>query len=341
MTIAKTLVLRFWKKWKGKTLNEQIEQLVTLMDDLYVDAHCHVTTSLERRNVTPKIPEAAIERCFMSNNTFDWHQIKLMKSSNNMDLSSIGFGVHPWYSHLYYTGEAPATTQSHYLQVLQGGTADELEQIIAQLPPPINLSEYIANEFDPVRVCCVGEIGLDKLFRLPKNGFYQGDQHAPLGRVRVRMEHQVQIFKALCALAVRHSLPVSIHCVKCPSLMYDLCKEHLLPHAAVKICLHSFTGSLETLESFWLAKFPHERLFVSVSRYINFKNTEPGIQLLQKLPLKCVLTETDFTWDTTESDQLLQELEFLVRQIARAHELDSFEVAKGAIYQNFQRFKGH
>lgn len=311
------------------------------MGALYVDAHCHVTTSVERQNVALKVPEVAIERCFMSNNTFDWHQVKCLGSSDQKGLSSIGFGVHPWYSHLYYTGEVPATAQGHYQQVLQGGSAEELEQVIAQLPPPTGLSEYIANEFDPARVCCVGEIGLDKLFRLPGNGFYQGDQRAPLGRVRVRIEHQVQIFKKLCALAVKHSLPVSVHCVKCPSLMYDLCKEHLLPHAGVKICLHSFTGSLETLESFWLARFPHERLFVSVSRYINFKAVESGLQLLQKLPLKCVLTETDFTWDTTEPDRLLQELEFLVQQVAEAYQLDSPEVAKGAIYQNFQRFKGH
>ena len=308
------------------------------MSSLLVDAHCHITTSTEEGKIEFEIPDVPVTRCFMSNNEYDWTRVKAVVNSDQSDRSLAAFGIHPWYSHLFFMGPEAFTGKDHYRNVLHGGDEEEIERIIAQLPEPINLESYIQREFDPKFVACVGEIGLDKVFRLPGNGFYQGDRPSPLGRVRVKMEHQVKIFTAMCDLAVQHELPVSIHCVKCPSLMFDVCKAHLLPHPKVKICLHSFTGSLETLESFWLPTFACDRFFLSISRYFNFKSSEAGLQLLKRVPLQCILTETDFTWDNTSKEQLLQDLSFLVQQVANVHGLDSADAAQDAVYHNFQRF---
>ncbi|SCU89078.1 LAME_0E02146g1_1 [Lachancea meyersii CBS 8951] len=304
----------------------------------YVDAHCHVTTSTKTNANPISLSDLPVVRCVMSNNSYDWQKIKNLKDSDPR--TKVGFGVHPWYSHLYYIADQghPPSKDAHYRSVLQCSDTSELEQIICRLPEPVSLSDYIHTEFEIASCDCIGEIGLDKLFRLPENGFYQGDDHAPLSRVKVSVEHQAQIFIQMCRLATIHSLPVSIHSVKCPSLVFDLCQEHLLPHSNVNVCLHSFTGSLETLTGVWLKKFPHERLFLSLSSYINFKNLDSAAKLVQALPPHCILAETDFTWDTADDDTIIRELDFVLSQIALHQKLQSKQEAKELIYTNYQRF---
>ncbi|SCV01796.1 LANO_0F13586g1_1 [Lachancea nothofagi CBS 11611] len=304
----------------------------------YVDAHCHVSTKTTSKGGPMELPSLPVQRCLMSNNGYDWGRIKELKFSNSGN--KVGFGIHPWYSHMYYIDDQTnrLSKETHYKSVLHSSNVYDLNRVIEQLPEPVSLTRYIAEEFDRSTCDCIGEIGLDKLFRLPENGFYQGDKSAPLGRVKVKIEHQVKVFEQMCQLAVAHSLPVSVHCVKCPSLMYELCMKLLSPHREINVCLHSFTGSLETLAGMWLKNFPNERLFFSLSRYINFKNHESASKLLQVLPLECILTETDFTWDTVSGELILRELDFLLSQIAHNYAMDSPEQAKQMVFKNFQRF---
>ncbi|CEP62846.1 putative endodeoxyribonuclease LALA0_S06e05182g [Lachancea lanzarotensis] len=305
----------------------------------YVDAHCHVTTSMKAdHNEFSTLPETPSVQCVMSNNSYDWQRVKTLPRQDTN--TKIGFGVHPWYSHLYYLGEKdnkPAK-EPHYNSVLQGPNAEELGHIISRLPEPINLHEYIRTEFSATNCDCIGEIGLDKLFRLPENGFYQGDDRAPLSRVKVSMNHQAQVFTEMCNLAAANSLPVSIHCVKSPNLVFELSKQHLLPHPGVNLCLHSFTGSVETLTDSWLKTFPKERFFLSLSSYINFKNDDTAAKLLQTLPKHCILTETDFTWDTADAKHIIHELDLILSRVATQHNLKSSDEAKKLVCDNFQRF---
>ncbi|SCU83443.1 LAFA_0D03642g1_1 [Lachancea sp. 'fantastica'] len=305
----------------------------------YVDAHCHVTTSIKQGHTgSLRSPEAPSVRCVMSNNSYDWQRVKSLTHQDSN--TKIGFGVHPWYCHLYYVGEKDCklTKETHYKSVLQGSNTEEVDQIISRLPEPINLQEHIQAEFEATRCACIGEIGLDKLFRLPENGFFQGDERAPLSRVKVSMDHQTRVFIEMCKLAAKHSLAVSIHCVKSPSLMFELCKKHLLTHSDVNLCLHSFTGSLETLTGSWLKTFPSERLFLSFSSYINLKNDDSAAKLVKALPRECILTETDFTWDTADPASIIRELDLILSHIAHQHDLQSLQEAKELVYSNFQRF---
>ncbi|SCU97363.1 LADA_0H05886g1_1 [Lachancea dasiensis] len=302
----------------------------------YVDSHCHVTTSIEPKSI--RLPNVPFQCCIMSNNGYDWW--KLVNSPVADANTKLGFGVHPWYSHLYYLSEdgTSPSKEAHYRSILQGPREAELNRIILRLPEPKNLVSYIDANFSTTSCDCIGEIGLDKLFRLPENGFYQGDDTAPLSRVKVKMDHQVKVFVQMCQLAVKHSLPVSLHCVKAPNQMFELCQTHLLPHKGINICLHSYTGSVETLTGAWLKNFPRERLFLSISSYVNFKNLESASKLLQALPLECILTETDFTWDTSSENDIQEALDFVLSRITHEHDLPSVERAKEIVYANFRRF---
>lgn len=299
-----------------------------------IDAHCHLTTELnseESINVIAK----DVERCIMSTSSYDWNKLK--RISEKEGIVYTGFGVHPWYCHLYAL-KGHLNKQEHYQDVLQCKDGQQLQKIIDILPDPVDLEDYIASEFNADKVSVIGEIGLDKLFRLPENGFYQNASNAPLGNVRVKMSHQVGVFSRFCSLAEENNIPVSIHCVGCHGLLYDLCKRLLMPNNDVRICLHSFTGSLDILTNLWLKEYSHSRIFFSISKCINLRSESKAYELIEKLPLESILTETDFPVDRESPESLSEQIESVVRLITNVHDLPSTEHTAQLIHRNFSRF---
>lgn len=299
-----------------------------------IDAHCHVTTTVAGTLDSSNFSDPNLMRCVMSTNVYDWDKLKSLGSDDGTFLS---FGVHPWYSHLFSLGN-PVSKHEHYTAVLESSSQANINDLIGLLPDPVDLNSYIDREFHIRRISCIGEIGIDKLFRLPENGFYQADQSARLSSVRVKLTHQVEVFTVFCRLAIKYSLPVSLHAVKCHGMMFDLCKSLLFPHEAVKICLHSYTGSFDTLENFWLKELPSSRIYLSLSRWISFKNADNGRKLLQALPLECTLTETDYAVDNEKENLLLEQVSYVIDEVTQTHQLESSQVAKQIIYDNFCRF---
>lgn len=290
----------------------------------FVDAHCHVSGRGEVEG------SDGTRRCVMSNFAGDWGHLKRVDGVERC------FGVHPWYSHLYCVRKSDR--RSHYETVLEWRDPGEFEQLLAQLPEPVELDEYIGREFDESQVTGVGEIGLDKLFRLPENGFYVQGSGARLTRVKVRMSHQIEIFQRMCQLACQHKKPVSLHVVKCHGVLFDLCVRELLPTKEVKVCLHSYTGSLQTLSDSWLRRFPESRIFVSISQYINFRTDEAGAELVKALPKGCLLTETDYPIDVEPAEQLKAQLQQVCEKMCQACDLDGLEDCKALIFANYLRF---
>lgn len=290
----------------------------------YVDAHCHISGQGQVDHTE------GTRRCVMSNYGNDWAHLK------NVDGVERCFGVHPWYSHLFCL--RPGNRRSHYESVLEWKDGEEFEQLLSQLPDPIALEDYIGREFDESQVVAVGEIGLDKLFRLPNNGYYVPESGARLSRVKVKMSHQIEVFRRMCRLACEYKKPVSLHGVKCHGVLFDLCIDELLPTDEVKVCLHSYTGSLQTLSGSWLRNFPRSRIFLSVSRYINLKDQDAATELLKSVPRECLLTETDFPIDTQPTEQLMAQLQQVCQQIIEACNLEDLESCKELIYSNYLRF---
>lgn len=285
-----------------------------------VDAHCHLSWGC---SVVPHALDSNYLRCVMSTNPTDWESLKKMEGVKK------SFGIHPWYSHLFSFHEN-VDKRAHYCTVLEWKDELEFESMLMTLPEPTHLDSYIAREFDP-QVDAVGEIGLDKLFRLPQNGFYIDS--GPLSRIRVKMSHQLAVFRRFCQLARQERKPVSVHGVKCHGLLYDVCCQELMPHN-VKICLHSVTASQETLQR-WIKSYG-KLTFFSLSQWINFKDPTAGRELVQSLPPECILTETDFPLDKYSNSEMVAQLSYICNQI---------EVAMGSsvdvhqlVYNNFCRF---
>ncbi|KAL1836016.1 hypothetical protein VTJ49DRAFT_5687 [Mycothermus thermophilus] len=169
------------------------------------------------------------------------------------------FGWHPWFSYQLYDDAAavergPTTTTEelkakHYGAVLSPAPDDAF---VAGLPDPVPLSQFLADTRRRVLdagVAMIGEVGLDKAFRLPwpwgvsqggagqeesKKGEQQPQQQAtpeitPGGREgrmlsphHVRMPHQVRVLEAQLRLAGELGVPVSVHGVQAHGVLFDV-----------------------------------------------------------------------------------------------------------------------
>ncbi|OAA37450.1 Deoxyribonuclease, TatD [Metarhizium rileyi] len=166
------------------------------------------------------------------------------------------FGWHPWFSYQLYDDVAAEPT---YIPPAQSPTAGEVDEtallaakklhyqavlaqppkdddFVASLPTPVSLSLFISstrNRLERYPQALVGEIGLDKAFRLPQrwdagSAESRDDTLTPggregrlLSRYRVRMEHQNVILRAQLRLAGEAGRPVSLHGVQAHGILYD------------------------------------------------------------------------------------------------------------------------
>ncbi len=161
------------------------------------------------------------------------------------------FGWHPWFSYQIYDDreQAPDVApdpRDHYRRVLIPGPKDE--KFLDSLPQPRRLSEFLAQTEERLRqhpFALVGEVGLDRAFRLPVDGFRppspgptvtkkeQEEQSytpgaregRPLSPYRVSMDHQKVILKAQLQLAGKLSRAVSIHSVQAHGVVIEVLQE--------------------------------------------------------------------------------------------------------------------
>lgn len=308
-----------------------------------VDAHCHVGT--DPQDVVYKdLSCGTMTRAVMSSNVYDWQRLEQLNLHEGSLPQYRGFGVHPWYSHLFSFSTIHVSKMDHYSQVLvypdtESDTAIFNKLVSDVLPDPVSIDEFVSN-VDFSQVDLIGEIGLDKSFTIPISGFYQGrdiDGSVTRTKIKVKLEHQLQVFEYMCNLANKHSLNVSVHDVNCHLLLFDTCKKHLLSNATINICLHSFVGSVEFITTQWIKAFTQARFYLSVSKYINFKKLDGSLDY-SSVPKSCILTETDYIIDSTDKKQLEETLEYLIQQLTRLLELQDTTHTKQLIYNNFIKF---
>ncbi|KAI1369426.1 hypothetical protein F5Y08DRAFT_153142 [Xylaria arbuscula] len=154
------------------------------------------------------------------------------------------FGWHPWFSYQLYDDTmpnpaydgTPAGKMAHYDQVLAPKPSSKDDSFSSGLGDPLPLSEYLEEtqkRLEKFPLALVGEIGIDKAFRLPsawtsaeearrEEGLTPGGREGRrLSPYRVQVTHQVSILRAQLELAGRMGRPVSLHGVQAHGVLYD------------------------------------------------------------------------------------------------------------------------
>lgn len=149
------------------------------------------------------------------------------------------FGWHPWFSHQVYDDlashvkEAPSK-EAHYAKVVT--PAPDNQTFVDSLPEPRSLSgllQEIRAHLAQYPLALVGEVGLDRAFRIPGteqvNLDYEPDpaltpgsrEGRKLSRYRVDMEHQQRILTTQLNLAGEMQRAVSVHGVAAHGIVYE------------------------------------------------------------------------------------------------------------------------
>ncbi|KAI4185388.1 MAG: hypothetical protein L6R41_004162 [Letrouitia leprolyta] len=223
------------------------------------DAHCHPTDTVASQDDIPKMKARAlvimatryedqdIVRQFVSRYGVQPETVEtLWNQDHNCNDTQLvpSFGWHPWFSYLTFddsnssssTAEDMDATQ-HYKSVLSPSPTDEF---ISSLPKPRPLSDllhHLRGSLENFPYAIVGEIGIDRSFRLPMHWTRSGQAErneglTPGGRegrrlspYRLQIDHQRKILKAQLHLAGELGRPVSVHGVAAHGILYETLKE--------------------------------------------------------------------------------------------------------------------
>jgi Tat protein secretion system quality control protein TatD with DNase activity len=232
------------------------------------DAHCHPTDTMssietiqnmKARVLTVMATRAEDQDLVIA--TADKHSIKSADPSQWSREECIVpcFGWHPWFSYQMYLTEDidPDSSQkeqgnltgdakiAHYKTVLQPSRENPSEedvQTYLSLPDPTPFSDFLSRtrrHLQQYPYALVGEIGLDRSFRIPES--WTGNQDlwskrdktlTPGGREGRRLTpfrsspaHQKKIFKLQLQLAAEMGRAVSVHGVQAHGLVLDVLSE--------------------------------------------------------------------------------------------------------------------
>ena len=331
------------------------------------DAHCHPTDTLKSLGEIPAMKTRVLtvmatryqDQDLVANaasaHPFDTEQLAASGQTSHRASILPSYGWHPWFSHhlfnsaLYSDNETLSSDQKekHYGSVLTPAPDTEF---IASLPSPISMDSHLAScrgNLVTHSHALVGEIGLDRAFRLPSpwtedavaerdSGLTPGGREGRrLSPYRVSLDHQRYVLQAQLRLAGELKRAVSVHGVQCHGLLYDALaatwKEGLSPD---RICLHSYSGPAEGVKRYVQRGVP-SKVYFSFSVAVNWSPT-PGRteEVVRAVPDDRVLVESDLHVAGSRMDEMLEEV---VRRICALKEWE-LEAGVRRLAQNYREF---
>ncbi|KAJ5859282.1 hypothetical protein N7534_004559 [Penicillium rubens] len=377
------------------------------------DAHCHPTDTLASIADIPQMKATTLTVMATRGEDQDLVQqtavsLSAKEGQSTSDRVVPCFGWHPWFSHQILDDTAQPTAaqnpadlkSAHYAAVLTPSPAED-QSFVDLLPVPKPLSELISetrNRLQQFPNALVGEVGLDRSFRLPSpwnptDIENRDDQLTPGSRegrrlsiYRVKPEHQRIVLKAQLQLAGEMNRAVSLHSVQAHGGVFEVLKELWAGHERVvlsrrkrdkqrdaegavfdddedddedktadrsqptkaadpsgkpyrpfppRICMHSYTGSVEPIRQFLHRSNPSD-VYFSFSKLINFSGTagKKVGDVIKALPEDRILIESDLHVAGVQMDEVLEDV---ARQICQ---LRGWELRHGVqvLADNWQRF---
>ncbi|KAI4114574.1 MAG: hypothetical protein LQ338_007985 [Usnochroma carphineum] len=231
------------------------------------DAHCHPTDTIASLDDVPKMKAGALT--IMASRGEDQGIVQQFANKYGIQHETVqslwseddshhptqlvpSFGWHPWFSHQIFDDSNPCHSDTgdfdavrHYKAVLSPSPD---EDFIPSLPRPRPLSgllDQLRESLKSFPYALVGEIGIDRSFRLP-NHWTAGDEAkrkeglTPGGRegrqlspYRVHIDHQRKVLKAQLNLAGELERPVSVHGVAAHGIVFETLKETWQGHEKV------------------------------------------------------------------------------------------------------------
>lgn len=277
-----------------------------------MDCHCHIDVAGVLKSphdfyqAITSDPRLNVKGFFnlMSTNHLDLQFLEDVLEIDKHKFIVPYFGIHPWYAHLFSCEES-ATKFDHYNRVLSNLT----DELLHSLPEPISVALHLEKIRGLAHQCeqegrpyGIGEIGLDKVFRVPCNGYYGNPfcraDDVSLTSAKTHMDHQVLILKRNLHLAEEFKKPVSLHCVKAHGPFFDVLSTSFL--GISRLVFHSYTGSVDQAKR-WLTVThkQNRKLFFSFSNVINgVPEKEAGCRnLIDILGSDQLLIESDLPID--------------------------------------------
>lgn len=230
------------------------------------DAHCHPTDMMGESSQIELMKAKALT--IMATRAQDQNLVvELAKKYPLNEISELSakdrnanhivpsFGWHPWFAHQMYDdrdGSSIPSRREHYKNVLTPIPKDEDDDFLDSLPEPRSFKKFLEETEERLLMfplALVGEIGLDRSFRVPvapfgckqdvvspqedksegQSGDENNTEYTPGSRegrsltpFHVKMEHQKVVLKAQLELAGKHQRAVSVHSVATHGIVFDV-----------------------------------------------------------------------------------------------------------------------
>lgn len=291
------------------------------------DAHCHPTDDLDS---LAALADRKTRRMLIMSTRIEDIDVVAQTASQHASKVVPAFGFHPWFSHKFYVGDY-VSKRDHYRAVLRPEPDDDF---VDTLPEPVSFEQYLAKMrkyLDEFPEALVGELGVDRAFRLPFTTHEGGFRPKQLSPYKVDMSHQIQILEMQLKIAVEYGRKVSLHGVQAHNTLYEVVKRTTPP----RVCLHSYSGSQQFFNSTWYRDPAlRDRVFVSCSVLINVNTEERARKLLEGIPPDRVMTESDYHSASSELDELN------MRSLQNIAQVYGWSLAEAAVRckDNFERF---